>query len=113
MLIESAIVAGAASAIGYFFGRRDRRRTAELNQKPFCGCDHHLSMHDPETGHCHGTEKVTIYVDGDFDHDQWRACGCRRYVGPEPIGTVFTHPGVAFDVSVQRTTASSSNEEER
>lgn len=54
--------------------------------KPVCGCKHHLSMHDPETGLCHA--EVEMKIDppaGERDYVEWRPCACRRYVGPKPL----------------------------
>lgn len=83
---------------------RFSRRTKQ--PKPICGCDHHLAMHDRQTGRCHHTEAVYNDVteavhdkdgnpvkdrDGYVEkvHSKVLAdtvqCGCRQYIGPEPI----------------------------
>jgi hypothetical protein len=82
------------------FRRRKKRRD------PFCGCGHHLALHDRQTGVCHHTESLydtTLEiiknangnpVKNDFGEVQTvktttlagtEQCGCRQYIGPEQI----------------------------
>jgi hypothetical protein len=60
-------------------GRLAEQRNAGLapppEPQPVCGCTHHLSFHNPRTGHCAVED-----------------CRCQQYVGPEPLGHVFAQP---------------------
>ncbi|MFJ9695535.1 hypothetical protein [Kitasatospora sp. NPDC101183] len=69
-----------------------RLALAEANRppEPVCGCTHHLAVHDDQ-GRCHEESQTPVAWDADgrpFAYEL-RACACRRYVGPEPLGTVF------------------------
>jgi hypothetical protein len=73
-----------------------RRKSAEV--EPICGCDHHLALHDPETGRCH----EQIYRRGAYARDHhWEECPCRQYVGPKPADQFFTSD-VAWDTVVMK-----------
>src|SRR4051812_46945481 len=67
-----------------------------------CGCEHHYSMHDPETKQCHAEERFKVnegrpILDSDGDYVigregatyEVRQCGCRRYTGPEPLPSYY------------------------
>jgi hypothetical protein len=94
----SAIVAVALFAAGVLAGRL--RRTPQDTaggHAPVCGCTHHLSMHDPETGHCHGYAWTEYSPpNGAPSYDLKVDCACRRYVGPEPLAVVWAEP-IAVD----------------
>ena len=53
-----------------------------------CGCTHHHSMHDPETGKCNAAVAVTAYDEyGGAAGKEYASCACLRYSGPEPLPT--------------------------
>jgi hypothetical protein len=94
MLIGAAIFA-AGALLGRFLPARKR---GPKPIKPICGCSHHHSMHDPETGQCHGLvsggetaarDAKNNPVLDDFGYVQKTyakvQCSCRRYSGPEPL----------------------------
>jgi hypothetical protein len=68
-----------------------RRRRAPAAPKPVCGCDHHYSLHDPETARCHGTVKSTSAYNhiGVWVGHKDLPCTCRRYSGPVPLPEYF------------------------
>jgi hypothetical protein len=74
-------------------GIDDRRKAKERKLRgpePFCGCEHHLSFHDVESGLCHGLTKVKMKNDsGETIRKEDVTCTCRRYVGPEPLGGFY------------------------
>jgi len=84
---------------GFLLGRVHRPHRKIKEPKPVCGCKHHYSMHDKETGHCHGMSSTggTPVRDrygnpvldryGDVQFASNVPCGCRRYAGPEPLPT--------------------------
>jgi hypothetical protein len=47
-----------------------------LDPKPICGCEHHASFHD-EAG-CH-------FLHLDVYGREAPECGCKTYMGPEPL----------------------------
>jgi hypothetical protein len=74
----------AVALIGVLLGRflPDRRKGPKVKVvKPVCGCEHHHSYHDPETGECgyveHAYEGNGVYAD--------LHCPCRQYSGPQPL----------------------------
>ena len=73
-LAEGALILLAGILLGRFLP--GRRKEPEL-PAAVCGCKHHHSMHDPQTGHCHGEVYRGDYV--------YVACQCRRYTGAEPL----------------------------
>lgn len=79
-------------AIGYFIGNRRRPAptpAVAAEPQPICGCRHHLSQHDPETGQCHDTVKEVSHYGMYQNLYQTVACHCRQYVGPEPLPTLI------------------------
>jgi hypothetical protein len=57
-----------------------------------CGCEHHLSMHDPKTGACHAqveTDEEIFTHDNRFLAYKVAQCPCRHYVGPQPLAMVY------------------------
>jgi hypothetical protein len=87
IFVACAIV---AAGVGFVFGAAvmARPKVKSLEPvEPICGCEHHLCMHDPETGVCHDWEfRGAGNVGG---------CECVRYVGPVVV-EAFYHPGLAF-----------------
>lgn len=83
--------------------RRKRKRAVNGGEdpQPVCGCDHHYAFHDPTTGHCHATSKVASKWDYAgypvaYTHQQ---CGCRQYVGPQPLETYYA-PEITGDTTI-------------
>lgn len=92
------------------FGRNRRRVESPQPPQPVCGCQHHLSFHDPETGRCGFTQpvytsnyEVVVNASGNPVLDAYRdvqkvkktsyegehQCGCQRYIGPEPLTAYY------------------------
>lgn len=67
--------------------------------RAICGCAHHFSFHDPKTGLCHHKERQETKWDDYGDAVKWERvqCGCQRYVGPEPLESLYA-PEIAPDV---------------
>lgn len=81
-LLEGAGILAAGLAMGRFWPARRRHPKPQKPSQPVCGCDHHLSYHDPDTGQCHGMMKIPSSGSRDSFH---QSCTCRRYSGPEPL----------------------------
>jgi hypothetical protein len=85
----SLAVGAGILAVGFLagrIGRRTGRRPPE--ESPICGCTHHRSMHDPESGECRGEIRRGNWFDG----VHYVGCTCQRYGGPVPIETLWTPP---------------------
>lgn len=80
--LDTAVGAGLV-LVGHATGwmAHARRRRPARDPEPICGCEHHYSMHDPETNACH--DMVMQVVSGGARRPF--QCTCRRYVGPEPL----------------------------
>ena len=87
----TGIEVGVAVIIGVLLGRflpnRRKGPKAPKPVRPLCGCAHHHSFHDPQTGQCHGTiqverPRVSYNVPLQFDD---APCTCRQYSGPLPM----------------------------
>jgi hypothetical protein len=86
-----AVIAGVGLLIGERRGRRRKARPAE--PKPVCGCTHHRALHDVDDGICHGTVARQLWNDRNLLAGMEHVpCPCRRYVGPEPISSLWTPP---------------------
>lgn len=77
-LLAGASIFGAGQVTGRVMRRRARYKPKKV--EPWCGCDHHIAMHDQQTKECHAEDKV--YING---FSQLVRCKCRRYTGPEPL----------------------------
>lgn len=92
VVVELAIVGAIAvtslakTVRGGIEDRRKARARELRGPDPVCGCKHHLSFHDAETGQCH--EQVLVKAPGQ-ERKERVACPCRRYIGPEPLGGYF------------------------
>lgn len=91
---------------------RKRKRLATEGPQAICGCDDHYAFHDPATGHCHATSKVASKWDSDGIPVGWshRQCGCRQYVGPQPLDTYYA-PEITNDITPPRLTKSDPEED--
>lgn len=86
-MLEGALILLAGIIIGRLLAGRKRPKSPALPM-PVCGCDHHHSFHDPETGECHQTVNgQPVHWDKYGITDAWEQarCTCRRYSGPEPL----------------------------
>jgi hypothetical protein len=93
-VLEGAIILLAGIAIGAVLGRLPARRKDPKPVEAVCGCTHHHSMHDPETGACNAEVQVAKYNSGQWAGYEHKPCACRRYSGPEPLPAYFA-PGIA------------------
>ncbi len=88
-LIEGAAILAAGLGVGSFTGRRRRPKPPKA-VKPICGCEHHLSLHDPKSNRCFGYDKrPSSYRDGMTVAWRFDPCTCRQYVGPKPAESFF------------------------
>lgn len=87
-------VGGALLAVGWLAGRLTGVRTVRSDMpRATCGCDHDLSLHDPETKKCHAEIARQVHDDyGYWVSYEWVPCPCRQYIGPKPIEEVFAPP---------------------
>jgi hypothetical protein len=76
----SLILSMIALGISVSTARRPARRPTQLEPRPICGCEHHASFHDDEG--CH-------YIDLDPYNRTDRECGCKKYMGPEPLPEAY------------------------
>jgi hypothetical protein len=92
-MIEGALILLVGIVIGVIVRSLPARRKTPMPlspPKPFCGCSHHHSYHDPQTGRCNATVAGQA-----LRFDRWEApikwemvqCPCLRYSGPEPMPT--------------------------
>jgi hypothetical protein len=74
------------------YAERRELATQAANRPPeaVCGCTHHLAMHDKQ-GACHGTVEAAVEWDANRQPTRYEArrCECQRYVGPEPLPTLY------------------------
>ncbi|WP_037605498.1 hypothetical protein [Streptacidiphilus rugosus] len=70
--------------------KQDALEAAGRPPVPICGCEHHLAKHDT-SGKCHEEVQAPAAwdADGKVLRYETKQCNCQRYVGPEPLGTVF------------------------
>ena len=84
LILEGGAVALAGVLVGRLLpGRRGRPKLSKPSPppKPVCGCGHHRSYHG-NGGACQ--QKVNRgLIEG------WGSCGCKQYVGPEPLPEFF------------------------
>jgi hypothetical protein len=89
-VLEGALILLAGIAAGWLLRSLPARRKDPKPVEAECGCTHHHSMHDPETGECNAEVAVARYnKDGDWTGYEYRPCACRRYSGPEPMPTYY------------------------
>lgn len=81
--LSMAVGAGLVG-VGVVAGRfwRPARAESRVPHEYFCGCEHALSFHDPETGRCHG---IIRNYSTDFESVE---CTCRHYDGPPKLDSI-------------------------
>lgn len=94
-MIEGALIL----LFGIIIGRVMPSRIGSTKQKALeakCGCDHHLSKHDPKTGTCAGTVTNPNFSFDHYTHARNNPkvipCPCKQYVGPTPAEQFFSTP---------------------
>lgn len=100
MLTGALILLGGIIA-GRFLPNVRRGPRPPKQPKAICGCDHHLSMHDPKTLECKEIEEQDdgdpilspggTYIVG-YKNSSRRPCNCRQYAGPKPAEMYFSTP---------------------
>jgi hypothetical protein len=88
-MIDGALIALGAFVAGQWLPRPHRRRGALPSARPpqpVCGCEHHVSFHDPKSGECHAMMKVPSSMSRDSYH---KPCTCRQYSGPTVLPEYF------------------------
>jgi hypothetical protein len=83
LALALSCVALVLSVIGLGLARSTAgrlRAPLPIEPKPICGCEHHASFHDD--GGCH-------YTDLDPYNRTDRECGCKKYMGPEPLPEAY------------------------
>lgn len=92
-LLAGAGLLAAGWLAGHLTGRRAERRRLDKPREPICGCTHHLAAHDPKTSECTAAVERQLRNDrNSMAGTDWVECACRRYVGPEPISSVWVPP---------------------
>jgi hypothetical protein len=86
-VITGALILLAGILIGMALRSLPARRKGPKPVEAVCGCSHHHSMHDPETGACNATVRVTRYG-GSWDYVP---CACVRYSGPLPLPEYYAN----------------------
>jgi hypothetical protein len=92
MLTGGALfAAGSAATYLYFrFAPSKALTPIEPSPEPICGCEHHLSLHDPTNGGCSGKAREGLkYTNGRMTNWNWIPCPCKQYVGPQPLTTIY------------------------
>jgi len=95
-MIEGALILLVGVVVGRMLPNRQKTQLTQP-EEPYCGCDHHLAMHDSKTGVCHeqvetGHTKPVMspgrtYVL--YRETLTEQCNCRQYVGPIPADQVL------------------------
>lgn len=78
--------------VGVLWHRSRIRNSKPEKIQPICGCGHHHSFHDPDTGNCHSLIKGNpIKYDAYREPTAWDKvqCPCRKYSGPEPLPSFY------------------------
>lgn len=70
---------------------RDRERLQVSGPDPVCGCGHHYSFHNGQTGLCMHKGRAETKWDEYGDPVKWEMvqCGCQRYIGPQPLDVLY------------------------
>jgi hypothetical protein len=87
MNLEPEVLGGFFLMLGYILGAHTRRKAKLKDPAPICGCEHHRSFHDLETGVCHAVIKGRYLGEGEYAPDA--ECTCRKYHGPLPLDAYY------------------------
>lgn len=89
-MLEGALILLAGILIGMGVRSLPARRKDPKPVEAVCGCTHHHSMHDPETGKCNASVAVDKRAaGGNWIGYEYRPCACLRYSGPEPMPAYY------------------------
>lgn len=89
-MITGALILAIGIVLGWLLRSLPARRKGPKPVEAVCGCTHHHSMHDPETGECNATVQVSRYNNGgNWTGYVQNPCACRRYSGPEPLPSFY------------------------
>jgi hypothetical protein len=84
----SMVVGVGLVAAGVAIGKISKR--TRHGSEPICGCGHSLAEHERDTDKCHGENPRDRHHG--WAGQEWVPCTCQRYVGPLPIGSLWTPP---------------------
>lgn len=79
-MITGSLILLAGIATGWLLRSLPARRKTPKPVEAVCGCTHHHAMHNPESGACNATVRVSYYGGG----YGYEPCACVRYSGPVP-----------------------------
>lgn len=89
-MITGAALVVIGILIGVVLRSLPARRKGHKPVEAVCGCKHHHSMHDPETGACNAEVAVDKHNKyGEWTGKEYKPCACVRYTGPEPLPSYF------------------------
>lgn len=89
-LVTLLVASGGWLVAGLAIGARLWRRKPKP-VKAICDCGHPLAMHDPDDGECHASDRTKDWYWQD-EVKVYPECACRKYVGPQPIASMFDLP---------------------
>lgn len=87
-------IGGGLVIAGWLMGRVGRKRGKSSDSTPalLCSCEHGYGVHQ-SGGTCHGDVKRPKYnIVGSWVGNEYAACPCQSYDGPEPLPRVWTDP---------------------
>lgn len=88
-MLEGALIMLAGMVVGRLLS--GRRRPSSSEPESICGCKHHLALHDPTDGRCHGLMRNPAYEPTyvtDERNPEKVQCTCRQYVGPTSAASI-------------------------
>lgn len=89
-MLEGALILLAGILLGIGVRSLPARRRAPKPVEAVCGCTHHHSMHDPETGACNASVAVSKYDKyGTWVGKEYKSCACLQYSGPLPLPAYY------------------------
>lgn len=105
MNVWAGVVVIVAFLIFILLASRDtkvRSKETPVDPAPVCGCGHHYSFHNPESKLCMHTARTAVHWNASGTPVKWGhlQCGCQRYIGPQPLDTLYA-PEIATGVVVE------------